>query len=127
MSRITKLGGKHLHRFPFKWHLVEQHLFMPAIHWLPKNWMRFCLIYLYTLLGVEPHWEELSHCSILDKARKYHDYSVNKTYYRTIETLKNTFEKHSFSFQYIILKHKHNIKRINSFFPYAIEVYLEKE
>jgi len=112
MSRITKPGGLHFHRFPAKWRLIEDHLYMPAIHWLPKNWMRFCLIYLYTLLGVEPHWEELSHCSILDKAREYHDYSVNKTYYRTIETLKNTFEKHPFFLSIYNLKtstrHKKN-------------------
>jgi 2-polyprenyl-3-methyl-5-hydroxy-6-metoxy-1,4-benzoquinol methylase len=36
--------------------LVEAHLFMPFVHWLPKNAAHKWLIGLFVLAGIEPRW-----------------------------------------------------------------------
>ncbi len=127
MSRITRDGGKHLHLFPAKWHLVESHLYMPAIHWLPKNFLRLALIYFYVLIGVEPHWKELSHSNIGEKAKNYYQYSVNKTYYRSLKVLENIFTSGSFKFSYKVNYRRRGKKDINGYFPHAVAVDLEKQ
>jgi len=126
-SRITKTGGEHKHRFPHNWHLVEDHLLMPAIHWLPKNWIRYYLIYLYLIIGIDPKWKELHNNNIKDKLKTYYEYSINKTYYRSIGNLKQVFHQRTFSFDYRIIKYKLNPLRIHSFFPSAVDVFLKKQ
>lgn len=121
VSRITKKGGRHLHHFPAKWHLIEQHLYMPCIHWLPKDKTRFCLIYFYTLLGIEPRWQQLDEVSRVNKAKKYFDYSKNNTYYREVLEIKHIFEKHLFIFSFKTRRDRLKL------FPHSLTIYLEKK
>lgn len=127
MSRITKKGGKHLHRFPAKWHLVEQHLYMPAIHWLPKNFLRLGLTYFYVIFGIEPHWKHLSDSTVWEKVNTYYQYTVNKTYYRSLQTLRKIFANDSFYFDSQTYYNRRGRKDINGYFPNSVEVYLEKQ
>ena len=39
-----------LHVFPSQYHVVEQHLRMPFVHWLPKNILRKAAIVFYVFL-----------------------------------------------------------------------------
>ena len=127
MSRITKEGGKHLHRFPAKWHLIEDHLYMPAIHWLPKNLLRFGLIYFCVLIGAEPNWPQLSQSKKREKAKTYYQYSIKKTYYRSITSIKNTFLNNCFNFDYKVNYQRKGKKDIKGYFPKSVEIYLEKQ
>lgn len=94
LSRITKKEGVQIHRWPAKFRVPEPHLFMPFVHWLPKGFLRYCVILVYVLLGREPHWEELKGKTILEKAATYSEYSHQKTYYRTISEIALIFRRH---------------------------------
>lgn len=120
MSRITKRGGEHLHQFPAKWHLVEQHLYMPFVHWIPKTHIRYQLIYFWTLLGVEPHWKQLDQSSRANKAKIYYQYSKDKTYYRPVDEIRNIFESYSFSFSFKTRKNRFKL------LPKSLTVYFKK-
>jgi hypothetical protein len=82
IARITKPWGYGFHLFPARYTLREGHLFMPVIHWFPKNNIRHALIRFFTLFGIEPHWPELEGKTSREKAQIYFDYSRTKTFYR---------------------------------------------
>lgn len=98
--RITRHGGVGFHIFPAHKYIVEGHLFMPFVHWLPKNSLRRYIIYIYTVLGVEPHWKELDSYSIREKADKYYNYSINKTFYRKYKIVRQVFERPGFNVKF---------------------------
>jgi SAM-dependent methyltransferase len=80
LARVTAPSGRGLHVFPAKWCIFEPHLFLPCIHWLPKNSLRF--LYLRLMLKYVPFWQELEHKTSADRAFTYYTYSIQKTYYR---------------------------------------------
>jgi hypothetical protein len=41
LGRIIAAGGGGMHVFPAKWSIVEPHLHVPIVHWLPKNRLRY--------------------------------------------------------------------------------------
>ena len=94
--RITKVGGIGLHIFPARRHLIEAHLKMPFIHWLPKNIIRKLIIYIFVLLKIDPNWEELNGQPIKRKADHYYNYSINKTFYRSYNELRKLFKAKGF-------------------------------
>ena len=89
--RVTKTGGCGYHVFPAHKYITEGHLFMPFVHWLPKNRMRKYAIAAYTSLGREPKWSEYDGWSPWRKANEYYKYSVSNTFYRSPSTILNTF------------------------------------
>ena len=92
MSRVMVSGGRGLHIFPPHLHFSEKHLYMPFIHWLPKNKLRKNLISLYVKLGIEPKWQELKHKNPQEKTDVYYEYSTQKTFYRKPGEIKNVFK-----------------------------------
>jgi ubiquinone/menaquinone biosynthesis C-methylase UbiE len=106
MYRITKPGGMTIHLYPAHHRLVEGHLHMPLVHWLPKSGTRRQMIRLYTLLGVEPHWKELSSMPVREKADRYFDYSINKTFYRAPREVRRIFD--DVGFESTFESHKHD-------------------
>jgi ubiquinone/menaquinone biosynthesis C-methylase UbiE len=92
MSRVMVSGGRGLHIFPPHLHFSERHLYMPFIHWLPKNKIRKNLISLYVKLGIEPEWHELNHKNPQEKTDVYYEYSTQKTFYRKPREIKNVFK-----------------------------------
>ncbi|MFC1665513.1 class I SAM-dependent methyltransferase, partial [Pseudomonadota bacterium] len=60
IARVTKVGGIGFHVYPSHRRIVEGHLYMPFVHWMPKNVMRKYLVALYVLVGIEPKWQFLS-------------------------------------------------------------------
>jgi ubiquinone/menaquinone biosynthesis C-methylase UbiE len=109
IARITKSGGIGLHIFPAHRHLIEAHLKMPFIHWLPKNIIRKLIIYIYVFLKIDPNWEELKGQPIKRKADQYYNYSISKTFYRSNNELKKLFKAKGFEYSNNYgLNNKHN-------------------
>jgi SAM-dependent methyltransferase len=82
IARLTRPGGRGFHLFPARFTFREGHLMMPFVHWLPKGVLRRGAIGMFTRIGVEPRWEELSDLSVSEKAKTYFAYSHDKTFYR---------------------------------------------
>lgn len=81
--RLLRPGGVAVHSFPGSRWLVEPHVHMPLVHWLPQGGLRRLLIRLCLLLGFGPRppWPEAG-----DKLRQqldvYDRYLAEKTCYR---------------------------------------------
>jgi SAM-dependent methyltransferase len=93
IARVTQPGGRGLHIFPGPLRPIEGHLFMPFVHWLPKNRARALAIRMFVSLGVEPHWKEFVDASAREKAEAYFRYSCDKTYYRDFDQWRRAFEQ----------------------------------
>ncbi|MEA2013054.1 MAG: class I SAM-dependent methyltransferase [Verrucomicrobiota bacterium] len=98
MDRISNSNSVTIHTFPAKWRIQEPHLFMPFVHWLPKNILRKWLILFFTFLGKEPRplWAD-NEGNKVSRVKKYYDYSIKKTYYRSFPKIKNILENNNFS------------------------------
>ena len=103
LYRITAPEGEGLHIFPSKWHIVESHLFIPFVHWFPKNWLRKIYIYVFTIFSREPNWAELEGRSVIDKTLVYYTYSIKKTYYRGLSTFKEIFTNQNFEVNFLTI------------------------
>ena len=104
--RITKPGGYGLHVFPSHHHIIEAHLSMPFVHWLPKNNIRKSAIFLFTLCGIRPYWgEDLKDKSFIDKAITYYEYSIKLTHYRDLPTIRNIFQIKGLSAKSVSINH----------------------
>jgi SAM-dependent methyltransferase len=99
--RITAPGGLGFHVFPAKWGIREGHLFMPLVHWLPKNRLRWWWIRLWVRLGIEPHWKELEGSSQREKADRYYEYINLNTYYRTPAKIQRIFKRAGFHVRFV--------------------------
>lgn len=97
MGRLTAVGGAGIHLFPAKWRIVEPHLFMPVVHWLPKNSIRAVAIRVCVAAGIEPkpYWPD-NLGSASERARRYAEYSRIRTFYRSLRRLKAVFAKSGF-------------------------------
>jgi len=104
LKRVTAPGGVGVHFFPAHRHFVEIHLFMPLLHWLPKNKLRKICISLLLMLGAGPRWKELQGKTRREQAQAYYEYIVNKTYYRTPRELINVFRRNEFKVDFVALK-----------------------
>lgn len=102
LYRLSIPGGMGYHRYSANKRIIEEHLKMPLVHWLPKNNIRRSLIQLYVSLGVEPEWE------LHDNEQKcncYFNYSVKNTFYRSYLRVKRIFEHEGFIVTFAITKH----------------------
>lgn len=105
LSRLTRPGGYGLHIFPGKWRPVEGHLFMPLVHWLPKNILRKWAIRVFVVLGIEPHWKELEGLGGTVKADRYFNFSKNLTHYRPYKRIVSSFTKSGFTIRPVVMNH----------------------
>lgn len=103
--RVMHPGGSGVHIFPGRFRLIEGHLLMPFVHWLPKNNARKHLIILFTAMGIEPKWQELSGKSCHEKASVYYKYSVNSLFYRSKRKIRETFAKYGYKSADMTLEH----------------------
>ena len=94
LARIASISSVGLHNFPAKWRVTEPHLFIPFVHWLPKNWIRYW--YLRLQLNRIPVWKGLEKGSTPERVQVYFDYSVQKTYYRPLRMVIQTLRKYGF-------------------------------
>ena len=92
IARLTAPGGYGFHVYPGKLRPVEPHLFMPFVHWLPKNAMRKWLIRAFVLCGIEPRWEWLASADARKKSQAYHDFCMKETFYRPFYEVRKSFK-----------------------------------
>lgn len=102
LHRLMATPSSSLHVFPARRGIVEDHLYMPFIHWLPKNRLRKWAMYPYVALGVEPHWEEES---LRAKVQRYYDYSLQHTFYRRPQDLRRAFAGFGFEVDFVAARH----------------------
>jgi len=92
ISRVTAEGGRGLHSFPAHRMPYEPHLYIPLVHWLPKNHrLRTQWLKLFLALGLGPHWPELAGKSLLDQAATYSRYTIENTFYRPPRAVRQIF------------------------------------
>ncbi len=82
--RLLRPGGVAVHSFPGSRWLVEPHVHMPLVHWLPQGGLRRLLIRLCLLLGLGPNppWPEARAGGLRQRLAVYDRYLAEKTCYR---------------------------------------------
>lgn len=100
-ARVTADGGAGFHIYPPHLRLVEAHLFMPFVHWLPKNAARKWLIGFFVLAGVEPRWWPNQKVSWKEKQRVYYKYSVGETFYRTPAAIRGVLAAQGLEMEFV--------------------------
>ena len=98
-ARIMLEGGEGFHVYPPHRRFVEPHLFMPLVHWLPKNATRRWLIAAFVLLGVEPAWWPAN--SWRKNVAVYYRYSVDHTFYRPPEMVRRSLAAAGFDVEFV--------------------------
>ena len=93
IARLLRPGGISVHLYPGHRRIVEGHLFMPFVHWLPKNKLRYWAIVACTWAHVEPRggWYNIANSPVTVRAKRYFDFSVNSTYYRPPRRVEQVF------------------------------------
>jgi SAM-dependent methyltransferase len=96
IARVTAAGGCGFHVYPGKLRPIEPHLFMPFVHWLPKNQTRRWAIAACVACGIEPRWDWLAEATAGKKTQAYYDFCVNETFYRSFHDVRQSFSKVGF-------------------------------
>ncbi|KAF0111144.1 MAG: Ubiquinone/menaquinone biosynthesis methylase-like protein [Chloroflexi bacterium] len=96
IGRVTAANGSGYHIFPAQWQIIEGHLFMPFVHWIPQGLFRKAVISLFVKLGIEPKWKELEGRSNNEKVDTYYKYSKDNIFYRRFSFVQQQFEKQGF-------------------------------
>jgi SAM-dependent methyltransferase len=104
--RLLAPDGAGFHQYPGHRYLVEGHLHMPLVHWLPKSsWLRRAAIRYFVRAGREPGWAMLEGRSVEEKAHAYYTYTVEHTFYRTYREVRRTFERQGFGVDFETIHH----------------------
>ena len=115
LRRVTSGRGGGFHIYPPHHRIVEGHLFMPFIHWLPKNKLRRALMSLFVLCGVEPDWWPQKHMPLRRKVDIYYRYSVAETFYRTPFEVESCFSAAGFVIEFVdVLSWKRSRRRVQA-------------
>jgi SAM-dependent methyltransferase len=96
IARVTAPGGYGFHVYPGKLRLIEPHLFMPFVHWLPKSPLRKWAIRAFLACGIEPRWNWLAQASMHKKTAAYHDFCMQETFYRPFYEVRGSFSNVGF-------------------------------
>ena len=96
IARVTAPEGCGFHVYPGKPRPIEPHLFMPFVHWLPKNPTRKWAIAACLACGIEPRWDWLAAASFGRKTQAYYDFIINETFYRPFREVRHSFSKVGF-------------------------------
>jgi SAM-dependent methyltransferase len=111
LYRVMAPGAEGLHTFPARFRVVEPHLFMLFVHWLPKNRIRRAFIGLCLRLGLDPRWKALRGQPWSDRTRVYHEYSVAKTHYRSPGEISRIFLASGFEIRFTSLHHRARLEK----------------
>jgi|SRR5215510_7573210 len=96
IARITAPGGCGFHVYPGKLRPIEPHLFMPFVHWLPKNLARKWLIRACLACGFDPKWDWLASATKQRKAEAYYAFCNHETFYRRFRRVRGSFNRVGF-------------------------------
>jgi 2-polyprenyl-3-methyl-5-hydroxy-6-metoxy-1,4-benzoquinol methylase len=94
IGRILAADGVCLHIFPPSLSVVEPHMFLPFVHWIPGNRFRRNLIHAMLSIGMgAPYFKEFS---TTDRTRIFFEFSITDTFYRAHRELIRLFASHGF-------------------------------
>jgi SAM-dependent methyltransferase len=105
IARVTAPGGSGFHVYPGQLRPIEPHLFMPFVHWLPKNLTRKWAIATCVACGIEPRWEWLAAATVGGKAQAYYEFCMNETFYRSFHEVRQNFNEVGFVVTPVVAEH----------------------
>jgi len=92
---VTRPGAVGLHVFPARWRLVEPHMRMPFVHWVPKGPVREQAIKMMLRIGAgAPYFAEYR---INERAVIFATFSHEETFYRPVSQIREIFRDHGFA------------------------------
>ncbi len=92
VSRVLKPGGVTVHTFPAAHTIVEPHVKVPVVHWLPKGSLRNAGVRAAVGLGLSvPHFSEYTSAQRAQILSRFLD---TDTCYRSTRTIRAAFAKH---------------------------------
>lgn len=98
IARVTTPGGRGHHCFPAKWLRVEPHVFVPYVHWLPKNRLRHW--WLRRRQRDLPQWRGHERLTPEQRIDTFYEYLNRKTYYRPLSRIRAAFEQAGLKVQF---------------------------
>lgn len=103
MFRLLRPGGIAIHSFPGALWLIEPHIHIPIVHWLPNSKLRRMLVTFFLTLGFgpSPPWPEARNRSLHSKSAIYSRYLLEKTCYRSESVLNGIFRDAGFDSQFL--------------------------
>jgi SAM-dependent methyltransferase len=105
IARVTAPGGCGFHVYPGQLRPIEPHLFMPFVHWLPKNPVRKLAIAACVACGIEPRWGWLKAAGVGKKAQAYYEFCNNETFYRSFGEVRGSFMRVGFVVTPVVAEH----------------------
>lgn len=114
IARITAAGGYGFHVYPGKLRLIEPHLFMPFVHWLPKSPLRKWAIRAFLACGMDPQWSWLAQADKWRKTQAYHDFCMQETFYRPYYEVRGSFNNVGFEVTSVSADHPF-LRRLRAF------------
>ncbi len=103
IRRLTSPQGGGYHIFPAQRQLIEGHLFMPLVHWIPEGALRKKLIRLCVKSGKHPDWVETRGLNPEAKTDVYYNYSTDHIFYRPYKKIRTKFEQIGFKVKFITI------------------------
>jgi SAM-dependent methyltransferase len=105
IARVTAPGGCGFHVYPGQLRPIEPHLFMPFVHWLPKNPARKWAIATCVACGIEPRWDWLAAATLGKKTEAYYEFCKNETFYRSFREVRASFNNVGFVVTPVVAEH----------------------
>lgn len=98
IRRISSVGSIGIHLFPGAWNVIEGHIHIPFVHWLPKHSIRRLLIFTGLLLGYGPTggWPENEGKTLWEKSAVFEQYLRRKTFYRPTKRIISKLKEYGF-------------------------------
>lgn len=94
INRISSDKAVGFHIYPSAFSLIEPHMFLPCVHWLPKNALRKKAIHLLLALGLgAPYFKDYT---TTQRAEIFYQFSVSDTYYRGAGVISALFNSRNF-------------------------------
>jgi SAM-dependent methyltransferase len=88
LARMAHVGSLGIHIFPAKWKVVEPHVFVPFVHWLPKNEIRYLWMRLFK--NRLPIWHGHDAMNLSERLDVFYKYLNEKTFYRPLKKIFGT-------------------------------------
>jgi SAM-dependent methyltransferase len=92
IGRITAPGGQGLHILPARLSLIEPHMFLPMVHWVPKGPLRSAAIAAALRIGAGARY--FTDRPVAERIRIFDAFSHSETFYRGLPAFRRAFRRH---------------------------------
>jgi SAM-dependent methyltransferase len=109
IRRLSAPGSVGFHTFPAKFRLVEPHVFVPFLHWFPKNRLMFSYLWVCCHVGIghssEVNKRALAGLTATESAAFSYRYMREHTFYRSYRAVCHEFRQAGLTVESPILEH----------------------